>query len=261
MRHSEPIYGWGLKQKPRGYEFSTENYEQFQVIYVTFGCVYMEHHKQVTPCTTGHVLLLPPRSSFRLSCGEPGYRGIFFAAWNDDTLTGAGEAVAIMAESRVRQVVNVLRRELAQPGAYSDAILKTSGRLLALLTIEQAADAGIQEPSRLLAQRIQQALDASVWTNMGIVEILSGFRHSYRQLARVFTHQHGLSPKSYHLAARLGEAERLLRETNVPITAIAYELGFSSSQHLATLFRKRTGVTPTHFRRNVRTEHRHPDQD
>jgi AraC-like DNA-binding protein len=58
---------------------------------------------------------------------------------------------------------------------------------------------------------------------------------------------------------RLAVAEGLLSETDVPVTTIALDLGFRTAQHFSTLFRKRTGFTPSAFRAHRRgtqpTEH------
>ena len=47
---------------------------------------------------------------------------------------------------------------------------------------------------------------------------------------------------------RLSLAERLLTESDTPVTTLALELGFGTSQHFSTLFRTRTGETPSSFR-------------
>lgn len=48
--------------------------------------------------------------------------------------------------------------------------------------------------------------------------------------------------------ARLREAERRMLDSDEPLTSIALEVGFSSLQHFAALFRKRTGLAPSIWR-------------
>jgi AraC-like DNA-binding protein len=50
-------------------------------------------------------------------------------------------------------------------------------------------------------------------------------------------------------ALKLAEARKLLVETSLPVSTIAAELGFPSSQHFATRFRKLTGQSPSALRR------------
>ncbi len=60
----------------------------------------------------------------------------------------------------------------------------------------------------------------------------------------------GFSPLHYLINIRIAEAIRLLKNTDKPVTDIALETGFYSSQHFATTFKKLTGYTPRQFRIN-----------
>jgi LacI family transcriptional regulator len=51
--------------------------------------------------------------------------------------------------------------------------------------------------------------------------------------------------------ARLEHVRRLVSETEVPLKQIAPEAGFSSVQHMTTLFRKAFGQSPARYRRSV----------
>jgi len=60
----------------------------------------------------------------------------------------------------------------------------------------------------------------------------------------------GFSPLHYLINIRIAEAIKLLKNTNKPVTDIALETGFYSSQHFSTTFKKLTGYTPRQFRTN-----------
>ena len=47
---------------------------------------------------------------------------------------------------------------------------------------------------------------------------------------------------------RLEAARGLLSETSRPVTEIAFEVGFNSSQYFSTVFLQYTGLTPSGFR-------------
>jgi AraC-like DNA-binding protein len=57
-------------------------------------------------------------------------------------------------------------------------------------------------------------------------------------------------------AARVRTAERMLLETDTPLTAIALDVGCASLQHFSALFRKRTGQSPSAWRRQMRAASR-----
>ncbi len=52
--------------------------------------------------------------------------------------------------------------------------------------------------------------------------------------------------------ARVRAAQRMLAESDTPVTAIAFDVGFASPQHLSALFKKRTATTPSEWRRKRR---------
>ncbi len=58
----------------------------------------------------------------------------------------------------------------------------------------------------------------------------------------------GLPPYTFLLNCRVRAAKARLAETDQPVTRIAQELGFSSSQHFAMQFKREFGITPSQFR-------------
>lgn len=75
---------------------------------------------------------------------------------------------------------------------------------------------------------------------------------SERQLRRRFTEATGQSPVQYVLKIRLEEARALLRETNLSVTDIALETGFTSLAYFARAFRKAAGLSAGEYRQMVR---------
>ena len=59
----------------------------------------------------------------------------------------------------------------------------------------------------------------------------------------------GFSPLNYLINIRISEAIKLLKRPEVHVTDIALDVGFYSSQHFATTFKKLTGYTPREFRK------------
>ncbi len=67
----------------------------------------------------------------------------------------------------------------------------------------------------------------------------------------VFKKEIGTPPYEYILGRKIEFSKTLLADRDKSITHIALDLGFSSSQHFATLFRKFTAITPTEYRRTL----------
>jgi AraC-like DNA-binding protein len=65
-----------------------------------------------------------------------------------------------------------------------------------------------------------------------------------------FKEQTGMAPAEYVLRERVGIARGRLASGGGTVTEIAYDLGFSSSQYFATVFKRFTGLRPTDVRKS-----------
>jgi len=70
-----------------------------------------------------------------------------------------------------------------------------------------------------------------------------------KALEMKFKRYTGQTPHQYILRVRAEHARRLLIETRMSVTEIAYACGFSTPSRMGTLFRKLYGSTPTQVRR------------
>ena len=61
-----------------------------------------------------------------------------------------------------------------------------------------------------------------------------------------------MTPKEYTDSLRLQAAEKLLVETDKKIIEIAWDAGFSSLSSFNRFFKKKTGMTPTEYRKTKR---------
>ena len=79
--------------------------------------------------------------------------------------------------------------------------------------------------------------------SLGDLSVLAGL--SPNHFARAFQQSMGLPPHRYLLRRRLEHVEQMLRETQLPLSRIAVEVGFSDQSHLARHFRRLTGIPPS----------------
>jgi AraC-like DNA-binding protein len=69
--------------------------------------------------------------------------------------------------------------------------------------------------------------------------------HLHRSFRRLFRE----SPHEYWTRRRVERAAALLRSSDMPVTEICFACGFQSLGSFSTLFRQRTGVSPSAFRK------------
>lgn len=67
-------------------------------------------------------------------------------------------------------------------------------------------------------------------------------------LSRLFKQKMGVSLKEFIITEKMNSARSLIKNTTLPISAIASRVGFSNFSHFSQLYRKVIGVTPTEDR-------------
>lgn len=81
-----------------------------------------------------------------------------------------------------------------------------------------------------------------------IADVAAAVGLSPSHLQHLFKEQTGLSPYQYHLQLKIHRAGELLRGSDLPVKQIAQILQFRSVYHFSTLFKKKTGVSPSGWR-------------
>jgi AraC family transcriptional regulator len=88
--------------------------------------------------------------------------------------------------------------------------------------------------------------------DISLDELAAEARLSPFHFARMFKQSVGVPPRVYLTRLRMERACELLERTDLPVTEIAQEVGYSSNQVLARIFIKHQRMTPTDYRRAVR---------
>ena len=73
---------------------------------------------------------------------------------------------------------------------------------------------------------------------------------SERTLYRLFKENIGLTLTEYINYVRIINAKRLMTDTSLSMTDIAYQCGFNDSSYFSTVFKKYTGISPRIYRSN-----------
>jgi AraC-like DNA-binding protein len=71
-------------------------------------------------------------------------------------------------------------------------------------------------------------------------------------LLRAFRAAFGETPHAFLTRLRLDAARRLLATTGRPVTAVCFDVGFTSLGSFSTLFKRHTGASPAAYRRRAR---------
>jgi len=104
-------------------------------------------------------------------------------------------------------------------------------------------------PSRRL-KLVLEHIEDTIGQPIKLRELAALAGTSVRHFERAFRQSTGSSPHAYIMERRLQNArELLINQPHLPIEQITLRLGFSSSSHFSSAFRRRTGFSPTSFRK------------
>lgn len=105
---------------------------------------------------------------------------------------------------------------------------------------------GADEPSNM--DSIAACLSEHLTDGVSNAELARMAHMSESQLIRVFQQHKGTTPHKYLLGLRLNAAQYYLASSDMPITQIALQCGFTDASALTNSFRKAFGVTPKEYR-------------
>jgi AraC-like DNA-binding protein len=76
--------------------------------------------------------------------------------------------------------------------------------------------------------------------------------HSYGHISKIFSDVTYTSIENFIILQKIERAKQLVIAGELTLTEIAWQLNYSSVQHLSNQFKKTTGITPTAFQRIIK---------
>jgi AraC-like DNA-binding protein len=149
--------------------------------------------------------------------------------------------------------------ELAQAAACgrSDVGLDEVGQVFASRFVEVVSGRP-HKPVPTPARDRRRAVETALWIDA----------HSHRQIdleqaagqagispfhfLRLFSSVLGVTPHQYLVRSRLRHAARLLADNDIPVTDVAYDVGFGDLSNFVRTFHRAAGVSPRRFREGSR---------
>jgi AraC-like DNA-binding protein len=237
-----------------------------EIHYRDRGAQFFQQGGQMHRLQGGELFVTPPDQPHSTG-GHPMETGVMY--WLILRLPRTGRGLLGLG---VQESAAILERLLTIPCPLLRATGRTKPLFVEMLRLHDRPDAFLrtvrmrQTAVRLLLEVIESAAQhAAPPTSARMNETLRMIwnspeqSHPLRELAKRthlsvsqfksrFKAETGISPWQYVLKARIEAAKERLTAGNEPITQIAMQLGFASSQYFATVFKRITGVTPRAYR-------------
>jgi AraC family transcriptional regulator, L-rhamnose operon regulatory protein RhaS len=154
---------------------------------------------------------------------------------------------SFLASAEIKLFFDLLLQEQRNPQPYSLMVARAAFHQILITTLRDHTRKDRFSYSESVAKAlswIKEHLEQDIYSETLAEQAGMGVANFYK----LFLQEVGLTPADYHLRQRIMVAKQKLRSTNMSITDIALELGLSSSQYFATVFKKVVGVTPKDYR-------------
>ena len=100
-----------------------------------------------------------------------------------------------------------------------------------------------------LVKQVQAWLEEHYAEGFTVDELAERFSVSKRTLIRRFNAALDMPPNTYVQSIRIEAAQKLLEETERTVDVVMNDVGYEDASSFRRLFRKKTGLTPTEYRR------------
>jgi AraC-like DNA-binding protein len=107
-------------------------------------------------------------------------------------------------------------------------------------------------PSYIL--QIRNLFDKEYYNSFNLDDLSTKFHVSKYTLSKEFQSFFHIPPIEYLIQKRINIAKTLLMNTNFTINEVAARVGIYNTTHFINLFKKRVGVTPLQYRKNINKE-------
>lgn len=251
-----------LKDHPSGYFFNAQKgriLHEYQIVYITKGrgLFSSETTRERQVCKGRMMFLLPGQWHMYHPYMQTGWneyyigfegpvvdnlmRAGFFTPENQILEVGLNEELVSLF-SQALEIAESDRTSAQQH--LGGVVLHMLGMILSILKnkIYEMGD---------VDQKIEQAkiiMNENIFKDIDPEELAMKLNISYSWFRKVFKDYTGYAPAKYFQELKLRKAKQLLVGTSRSVKEISFLLGYKSTEHFFSLFKKHTGFTPMEYR-------------
>lgn len=107
-------------------------------------------------------------------------------------------------------------------------------------------------PKQLISNQAIIYMEEYMQNQITAIDIAKALNMSYRNLARIFKQETGVSVIEKLNELRINKAKKLLTETNISISKIAEQVGFENIYYFSNIFKKYMRTSPKKFRETAK---------
>ncbi len=247
---------------PKSYRLTWEQgriLEEYQLIYLLDGSGWFESQPSgLIPIAAGSIILVFPDLWHRYKPASGSSWHTFWVGFGGPftprlirnlDITPAMPTRSIGSSEYVlscfHEVLNVARYELT---GYQQVMAGEVVKLLGLLHAAQR-QAIFANPDTDLVMQTAKSLLVQTQKFRTMEAVADELNLGYSKFRKLFKHYTGMSPGQFQLQHQIAQATQLLRRSTLSVTNIAYQCGFDTLPYFTRMFKKKTGKTPSEYRK------------
>ena len=139
---------------------------------------------------------------------------------------------------------------LEKVSLYNDQIYKQASKYLFTIFMKLAEKNHIKAEGSVIAQQILAELDKAIDSSVSIDEICETLFISRSKLIREFKKHYDITPHAYLVNRKIAFSKMLLQNSAHSIKSISNHLGFADEHYFSNIFKQKTGMTPSEYRKS-----------
>lgn len=101
--------------------------------------------------------------------------------------------------------------------------------------------------SQKIVEQAKAFIEQNISTAFDLDELAAEARLSLSNLNEIFKSYTGMTPYQYGIHAKINRAKEILASGETSVKSISLQLGFDDPYYFSRLFKKKTGVSPSHW--------------
>ncbi len=237
------------------YHLTRDTFDSLQITYVVEGTLYLSHN--------GKTYTAEKNSAAIIDCFHPheyytkDYSELIWVHINGanckafyDEITDNGEDIVLHnASASIRTAIEDFLIKIGNNHNISEADLSMDVHRLLLDLSAPNPGLSPNTSHQKMVLDAQNYISGHLEEKLSVQTIADEVHLSPSHFSRIFKQQTGISLYDYILLIRLNKAKEFLQTTNLPVSEIAYKLGFGSDTSFITFFKKHTDLSPTKYRK------------
>lgn len=241
MHESLQLLGAGIHTAGPGKDYPSHAHTSWELVYYVRGRITCPVGDATYAATPGTVLLTPPRT-WHAELSRTGYANRFLQV--DAAADSPWPRICFDDGDRsLGRVFDTLVRESTQPSDDSDRLCTLLLAELDLLLRRAAATSPVTAAEQLIAQA-ERIFEERFASRIRIATVAAELGISPSGLRASFARLRGTSPRAALQHVRLRHALGHIRNSTLPLQAIAELTGYDSVSHLSRHIKTATGSSP-----------------